>query len=254
METTEKYNHEASFSRSFGNGWNVFGDQFLVLFLITIILCIIDAPSHVTNMVNIRFDPTHSFADFGGEHLHWFVGWWAALGAFVILFGLIALAYSFLLVPVFDYGSSMMFVQAARKQRPDIATLVSGFKENYFHIVLANLLTTALVLIGFFALIVPGIIIACRLTFVSYLVMDKKLDPIAAVEESWKMTRHHGWTIFFMAIVSFFIFLLGILLCFVGIFPAIVWIRGSFACLYEAVCEEKNQKNLPQQPESITAV
>ena len=138
METTEKYNHEASFSRSFGNGWNVFGDQFLVLFLITIILCIIDAPSHMSNMVNFRFDPTHTFTDFGGEHMHWFVGWWAALGALVILFGLIALAYSFLLVPVFDYGSSMMFVQAARKQRPDIATLVSGFKENYFHIVLGQ--------------------------------------------------------------------------------------------------------------------
>jgi uncharacterized membrane protein len=254
METIDKYNHEASFSRSFGNGWKVFGDQFLVLFLVTIILFVIDAPTHMTKMFNFHFDPSHSFSDFGSEHLHWFVGWWAALGAFVILIGLIALAYSFLLVPVFDYGSSMIFVQAARKKRPDFSTLISGFQNNYFHIILANLLTTALVLIGFFAIIVPGIIIACRLAFVSYLVMDKKLDPIAAVEESWRMTRHHGWTIFFMAIVSFFIVLLGILLCFVGIFPAIVWIRGSFACLYEAVSEERNQNNHPSQPEVQTTV
>jgi uncharacterized membrane protein len=250
MEATEKYNHQASFSRSFGNGWNVFGDQFLVLFLVTIIMAVIDAPAKA---VNINFDPTHLFSNIGGEHIHFFEAWWAALGALIIVLGLFALAYSLLLVPIFDYGSSMMFVQAARKQRPDFATLVSGFKENYFHIVLANLLTTALVLIGFFALIVPGIIIACRLVFVSYLVMDKKLDPIAAVEESWRMTRHHGWTIFFMAIVSFFIAILGLLICLVGIFPAIVWIRGSFACLYEAVCEEKNQKNQPQQPEVNTA-
>jgi uncharacterized membrane protein len=246
METTEKYNHEASFSRSFGNGWKVFGDQFLVLFLVTIIMSIIDAP---TTMVNFKFDPSNSLFHFGGEHFHMFEAWWAAFGALLIVFGLFAIAYSLLLAPIFDYGSSMMFVQAARKQKPDFATLVSGFKENYFHIVLANLLTTALVMIGFFALIVPGIIIACRLAFVSYLVMDKKLDPIAAVEESWKMTRHHGWTIFFMAIVSFFIFILGLLLCLVGIFPAIVWIRGSFACLYEAVSEERNQQNKPLQPE-----
>jgi hypothetical protein len=250
METIDKYNHEASFSRSFGNGWNVFGDQFLVLFLVTIILCVIDAPAR---MVDFKFEPSHFFSHFGGEHMHMFEGWWAAFCALVILFGLFALAYSLLLVPIFDYGSSMMFVQAARKQRPEFATLVSGFSENYFNIVLANLLTTALVLIGFFALIVPGIIIACRLAFVSYLVMDKKLDPISAVEESWRMTRHHGWTIFFMAIVSFFIGLLGLLLCFVGIFPAIVWIRGSFACLYEAVCEERNQKNNPLQPEAQIA-
>ncbi len=251
METTEKYNHEASFSRSFGNGWNVFGDQFLVLFLVTIIMSVIDAPAR---MVNFNFDPTHCFSHFGGEQMHMFETWWAAFGALVIIFGLFALAYSVLLVPVFDFGSSMMFVQGARKQRPEFATLVSGFKENYFTIILANLLTTALVMIGFFALIVPGIIIACRLTFVSYLVMDKKLDPIAAVEESWRMTRHHGWTIFFMAIVSFFIGIFGLLFCFVGIFPAIVWIRSSFACLYEAVCEERNQQNKPLQPEIQTTV
>ena len=246
METTEKYNHETSFSRSFGNGWNVLGDQFLVLFLVTIIMSVIDAP---TRMVNFKFDPTDSIWRLGGDHMHMFEAWWAAMGALIILFGIFALAYSLLLAPIFDYGSSLMFVQAARKQRPDFATLVSGFKENYFHIVLANLLTTALVLIGFFALIVPGIIIACRLSFVSYLVMDKKLDPIAAVEESWRMTRHHGWTIFFMAIVSFFIFILGLLVCIVGIFPAIVWVRSSFACFYQAVSEEKNKSNQPLQPE-----
>ena len=246
METTDKYNHQTSFSRSFGNGWNVFEDQFLVLFLVTIIMTVIDAP---TRMLNIKIDPSNSIFNFGGEHFHMFDEWWAALGALIIVLGLFVLAYSLLLAPIFDYGSSLMFVHAARKQRPDFATLVSGFKENYFHIVLANLLTTALVMIGFFALIVPGIIIACRLAFVSYLVMDKKLDPIAAVEESWRMTRHHGWTIFFMAIVSFFIFLLGLILCLVGIFPAMVWIRSSFACLYEAVTEEKNKNNQPLQPE-----
>ncbi len=236
METTEKYNHKATFSASFGNGWSVFGDQFLTLFLVTIILAVIDAP---TQMFQMKIGPTDSFPHFPFHYWHVFDAWWIALGALVIVFGLIALAYSLLIVPVFDYGSAMMFVQASRKKRPDFATLVSGFRENYFQIVLANLLTTALIMIGFFALVIPGIIIACRLVFVSYLVMDKKLDPIAAVEESWKMTRGHGWTVFGMAIVSVFIAIAGLLLCIVGIFPAIVWIRSSFACFYQAVIEEK---------------
>jgi len=118
--------------------------------------------------------------------------------------------------------------------------LVNGFRQNYLGIVLANLLTAALIMLGIIALIIPGIIIACRLAFVGYLVVDKKLDPILAVEESWRMTRGHGWTIFFMAIVSFFIFIAGICLLIVGIFPAAIWVSSSFASLYEAVSTERN--------------
>jgi uncharacterized membrane protein len=94
---------------------------------------------------------------------------------------------------------------------------------------------------GFFALIIPGIIIACRLAFVSYLVMDKKLDPIEAVERSWKLTKGHGWKVFFMAIMSFFIIIFGLILFIVGIFPAITWVSASFASLYQSVLNEKEK-------------
>ncbi len=94
----------------------------------------------------------------------------------------------------------MIFVQAVRKIKPDFEYLIKGFMENYLHIILANLLVFALVILGFFALIIPGIIIACRLAFVSYIIMDKKLDPIEAVEMSWRLTRGYGWKIFFMGL------------------------------------------------------
>jgi hypothetical protein len=69
--------------------------------------------------------------------------------------------------------------------------------------------------------------------------MDKKLDPIEAVELSWKLTRGHGWKIFFMGFLSIFICIFGLLMLIVGIFPAVVWISGSFASLYESVLREK---------------
>ena len=138
--------------------------------------------------------------------------------------------YAFLVAPVFKYGGDMIFVQAVRKKKPDFEYLVKGFMENYLHIVLANLLVFALVVLGFFALIIPGIIIACRLVFVSYIVMDKKLDPIEAVEMSWKLTRGHGWKIFFMGFVSIFIIIFGLLMLIVGIFPAVIWI-SQFICI-----------------------
>jgi uncharacterized membrane protein len=70
--------------------------------------------------------------------------------------------------------------------------------------------------------------------------MDKKLDPIEAVELSWKMTRGHGWKIFFMGLSSFFIIIFGLILFIVGIFPAIIWVASSFASLYESVNRELN--------------
>jgi uncharacterized membrane protein len=99
--------------------------------------------------------------------------------------------------------------------------------------------------IGIFALIIPGIVLACRLAFVSYLVMDKGLDPIQAVEESWRMTRGYGWTIFGLGFLSIFIAIAGLLCLIVGIFPAIIVISASFASLYQAILTEKEIASNP---------
>ena len=216
-------------------------DNFLRLLLVTVILAILVAPFKIFNM------------DFGPSDLHgapWNWNWddgknWehlfglASLGIFAAFFALIAMLYTFLVAPVFQYGGDIIFVKAVRKTKPDFEYLIKGFMENYLHIILANLLVFALIILGLFALIVPGIIIACRLAFVSYIVMDKKLDPIEAVELSWKLTKGHGWQIFFMGFVSIFIVIFGFVLMIVGIFPAIMWICSSFAALYESVLREK---------------
>jgi uncharacterized membrane protein len=149
--------------------------------------------------------------------------------------------YAFLVAPIFEYGGNMIFVQAVRKIKPDFEYLIKGFMENYLHIILANLLVFALVVLGLFALIIPGIIIGCRLAFVSYIIMDKKLDPIEAVELSWKLTKGYGWQIFLMGFVSIFIIIFGLLMFFVGIFPAIMWVCSSFASLYESILREKEK-------------
>ena len=151
------------------------------------------------------------------------------------------MVYAFIVTPVFRFGGNMIFVQAVRKIKPDFELMIKGFTENYLNIVLANLLVFALVVLGIFALIIPGIIIGCRLVFVSYIIMDKKLDPIEAVELSWRLTRGYGWKIFLMGFASIFILIFGLIMLIVGIFPAIIWISSSFASLYESVLKEKEK-------------
>jgi hypothetical protein len=240
METNSEYKLVPGFGNSFGTGWKVMLDNFLRLFLVIIILAIITAP---LKMFNFHFDAS----DLHRGPWNWGEDWGRNLfrlgtfGIFAAFFGLLAMLYAFLVAPVFKFGGNMIFVQAVRKTKPDFEYLIKGFMENYLHIILANLLVFALVVLGFFALIVPGIIIACRLAFVSYIIMDKKLDPIEAVELSWKLTRGHGWKIFFMGFASFFIVIFGLCMLFVGIFPALIWISSSFAALYESVLREKEK-------------
>jgi len=243
METNNEYKLVPGFGNSFGTGWRVMMDNFLRLFLVVIILAILTAPFRMFNF-HFNLSDLHKLPyDLGYNLGHNFnnILSFGALGLFAVFFGFIAMLYAFLVAPVFEYGGSMIFVQAVRKIKPDFEYLIKGFMENYLHIILANLLVFALVVLGFFALIVPGIIIGCRLVFVSYIIMDKKLDPIEAVELSWKLTKGHGWQIFFMGFVSIFIVIFGLLMLIVGIFPAIIWITSSFASLYESVLKEKEK-------------
>ncbi len=80
--------------------------------------------------------------------------------------------------------------------------------------------------------------------------MDKKLDPIESVELSWKLTRGHGWTIFLMGFVSFFIYIFGLILMLVGVLAADIWVKSSFASLYQSVLIEKEK---PAEPEAVAA-
>jgi hypothetical protein len=243
MDTKNEYRLVPGFANSFGTGWQVMMDNFLRLFLLVIVLSILTAP---LKFMNFDFDlsdlhklPFNLGNDWGHDMKSMLT--LGSLGVFAAFFILIAMLYAFLVAPVFEFGGDFIFVQAVRKIKPDFEYLVKGFMSNYLTIVLANLLVIALVVLGFFALIIPGIIVACRLVFVTYIVMDKKVDAIEAIEMSWRLTKGHGWQIFFMGFVSIFIVIFGLLMLIVGIFPAIMWICSSFAALYESVLREKEK-------------
>ncbi len=214
----------ASYGGALSSGWQSMKANFLAFLLIVLILSVLDLPLELAGGLS------------GAMHHDW--------EASNVLLQIFLTAYFFLLRPVCDYAADRLFLQGVRKIKVNVAEIIIGFK-NYMNIVLANLLVFGLVGIAMVALIVPGIIVACRLVFTSYLVMDKGMDPIQAVETSWKLTRGHGWKIFGLGFTSIFIFILGLCLAFVGVLPAIMWIKASFASLYEAVLAEKNEDFFP---------
>lgn len=236
METKRIYRYVPSFSASYGTGWKVMTDNFLRLLLVVIVLAIITGPMSFFGNSHWKVDSFDFDAIPFNMDDFFKIG---AIGIAAAFMGLIALMYALLLRPVFKYGAKMMFVQAARQITPDFDMLIQGFRKNYLNIVLANLLVTALVGIGLVCLFIPGIIIACRLAFTAYLVMDKGLDPIRAAEESWRLTRGHGWKIFLMGFVAFFIYIAGFIFFFIGVLVSDMWVKSAYATLYQSVLIEK---------------
>jgi uncharacterized membrane protein len=156
------------------------------------------------------------------------------VGAGAAVLGIFGFAYSLLIAQPVDYGISFASLRAARRDKLEIKDMFAAFK-NYVNVVLANLLTGAIIIIGLVLLIVPGIIFACKLAFVPYLVIDRKMEAIEAVKESWRMTGGYAWKVFLIGLLAIPISIAG-LICFgVGIIFALMWIRLAFASLYHAV-------------------
>ncbi|MDT8400680.1 MAG: hypothetical protein RQ743_03215 [Bacteroidales bacterium] len=223
---------------AYKNGWRVMSKNFITLFLVLLIIFVASAPLSVT--FNISDLKTHNYgiiSDFMTDSY----GILAIAVIFVQIFGL---AYTLFLISPLKYGRKLVYLKAARDDKFEVSDMFDSFK-NYLNVVLAALLSGAIIVFGFFFLIIPGIVFACRLVFVPYLVMDKKLDPVKAVEESWRLTKGHGWRILWMGIMAFFISIAGLIVLLFGVFIAGMWISAAFASLYHAVLLEKDEYVVP---------
>ncbi len=203
MET--KKSDEINVTQAYSKGWDVMSGNFGILLLIILISSLLAALS--------------------GNYYH---GEKESLGILRSLFWL------FISIPV-SFGTHWVFLKAARKEPFQIQDMFSAFSTKYWNVVLAGFLVTIISIVGFIMLIIPGIIVVVRLVFVPYLVMDRQMKALEAIDESWKMTKGYFWTIFFTGLLSIFIGLAGILMLIIGIFPALIWIYGTFASLYDMI-------------------
>lgn len=213
----QPYVPDSSIGSSFNFGWKQVWKYFLYLFLVSIIIAVLQVPMGVAD--SFKHDITPG----------------------VIVLQVFAFFYWLLLFPIFSYGADLLYLRAIRDEEIDLKEMFIGFK-NYVNIILAHLLATAIIGLGFIFFIIPGIIFACRLVFVPYIVMDRNLDAVKAVEKSWKMTAGHGWKIFGMGVLSFFIIVLGFIMLIVGIFPAAMWVSSAFASLYHSIDHQEKME------------
>jgi uncharacterized membrane protein len=71
--------------------------------------------------------------------------------------------------------------------------------------------------------------------------MDKKLDPVKAVEENWRLTKGYGWKVFWLVLLAIPICILGVICLGIGLIIAGMWISATYVTLYHAVLDAKGE-------------
>jgi hypothetical protein len=217
----EQFISRPNASDAFGAGWDALKTYFLEFLLVTLVVMVISS-------LGSLFSQGDSFGSAGFSFL---------IGIFV--------------TGPLSFGSSYYFLKAMRGDDFELSDIFTPFRENYLQVVLASIAYSAIIVIGIIFLIVPGIIFAIRLSFVPYLVMDEKLDPIEAIKTSWEMTRGFGGNIFLFGFFAFLVGILGLILLIIGIIPAAMLIQASFAAFYLGVREEFEVVGEEQFPEDM---
>jgi uncharacterized membrane protein len=219
---------EPGVGAAYGHGWHQMWKYFLELLLITIVSFLLTIPTlglyedKIEQVVGEFVAIDLIFIEFQGP----------------VAYVLFALAFLILFEWPLEYGMSYGFLRSARGDSLQVKDIFHVFK-NYSNAVFGNLLVAFIVGVGFLLFVIPGIVFACKLPFVPYLIVDKKMDAVTAVKTSWNMTHGHAMKIFWLGILAFFIALLGLVLVGVGLIISIMWIRLAFASLYDAV-DKKN--------------
>lgn len=149
--------------------------------------------------------------------------------------GPLALVYNVLVLGPVNFGGMYAVLRAARGDRPEVGDLFAPFRVEYVQSVLGSLLVNAIVLVGFFLLVVPGIVAIVRLSWVPYLVVEGRRPAIDAVRESWVRTGPHAWTILGIELLAIPVILAGVFFFIVGVVPALVLAHLAAASFYAAI-------------------
>jgi hypothetical protein len=212
IESNNTYVSDTSTGDNYSKGWKLIFATFIELLVVTLVYAVIQIP-------------TNGGWQIKPEEFEWF------LAPLILL----AIGYGIFISGPIGYSVQWVFLKAVRREKLEIKDMFAVFERNYWNAVIASLVTTIIIIIGLFMLIVPGIIFACRLAFVPFLVIDQKMEAMEALKASWAMTKGHGWTVFFMGLLAFLIVIAGLIVLIFGVLISAMWISAAFAILYHSV-------------------
>ena len=101
--------------------------------------------------------------------------------------------------------------------------------------------------IGYVLLLVPGLILSLGFTMSGLILVDRGLDPIQALTESWYMMRGQKMFLMLNYFLAGIVLVVGILMCFLGFIPSLMLMIMLAPVIYEML--DRHGKDQVEQPE-----
>jgi len=156
----------------------------------------------------------------------------------ILLFILVGIAF-WIVNNILSLGVIAIVLKFAKGEKPVIQDLFSK-KHLFFKYIFSNILVVILTLVGFLFFIIPGIILAIRMQFYIYFIVEKEVGPIEAIKKSWNLTKGSFWNLFLFGLLSGGVQILGVLVLLIGLVftTPTVWIAR--AIVYEKLKATKS--------------
>lgn len=196
-----------SFGRNIRESWHLYKKNFLALVLVNIIFIAIMFVINLLQNHEATTSPVEMFR----------------LNDFSPLPSIISLiVFPFISSFILKFSLGIVGKENVKLFSREIKTLLPSFKV-YLNFLVALIIYSIIVGLGFVLLVIPGLYLLGRLFPVFYLIVDKKMGAIKAIKKSWQITKKMGWSllgkqiqvIFFSAIPMFIVWVLIIVLTFV---------------------------------------
>ena len=114
-----------------------------------------------------------------------------------------------------------------------------------------SILYPLVILGGLILIIIPGIIWAVRFSFSPIIVIDTKSGPVAAMKESYAITKDNFWKLVLFFIVMALINLLGLILFGVGFIVTLPVSTMAYVLVYRKLTEAKAGLITNPSPQTI---
>lgn len=128
-------------------------------------------------------------------------------------------------------GFFRMAINHLRTGSPDVGDVFS-VADVFIHIIIASILMTIAMFLGFCLCIIPGLLLAGLFLFVNPLIVDRRMGAIDAIGTSFNTLKPHMWMALVFTIVVGLVASVGALACLIGLVVTVPLAVLSIAITY----------------------
>jgi hypothetical protein len=131
--------------------------------------------------------------------------------------GFVLFMATFIIYPLSTGAQISLYAMIIRGVETDLKKCFSDSRKHFFNLVVGSVIYIFFTVLGLLAFIVPGIIIAVRLSFYCFFIVIDDLKPVDALKKSARATKEYAWplanaliTVGILLVVSLLLIQLGL--------------------------------------------